>query len=158
MKNKRPAPVGLDGLLGAAASALAAHLGSLKRGEEARRALYKSRFSAFCTTCPWCPLARLQGKKKRLRATRSSILLPRGADWLTQRKPRCTPKCRNWRRTAHHFRLPNPLGTALSRPRQSQGGGREYTFSPFMGSRGLVPWRGVGQCPTSSWRKQEAGD
>ena len=26
-----------------------------------------------------------------------------------------------------------------------------------MGPRGLVPLRGVGQHPTSSWRKQEAG-
>ena len=25
------------------------------------------------------------------------------------------------------------------------------TFPPFMGPRGLVPWRGVGQRPTSSW-------
>ena len=44
-----------------------------------------------------------------------------------------------------------------SRPRQGQGGGREYHISPFMGSRGLVPLRGVGQRPTIFWRKQEAG-
>ena len=44
-----------------------------------------------------------------------------------------------------------------SRPRQGQGGGREYAFSPFMGSRGLVPLRRVGQHPTNPWRKQEAG-
>ena len=38
-------------------------------------------------------------------------------------------------------------------------GGKEYAFSPFMGPRGLVPLRGVGQKRlTSSWRKQEAGD
>ena len=36
-----------------------------------------------------------------------------------------------------------------SRPRQGQGGGREYAFFPFMGSRGLVPLRGVGQRPTN---------
>ena len=31
--------------------------------------------------------------------------------------------------------------------RQSQGGGKEYAFFPFMGPRGLVPWRGVGAAP-----------
>ena len=51
----------------------------------------------------------------------------------------------------------NPLGAALSRPRQGQGGGREYAFFPFMGPRGLVPWRGVGQRPTNPWQKQERG-
>ena len=34
---------------------------------------------------------------------------------------------------------------------------RNITFSPFMGSRGLVPLRGVGQRPTSSWRKVHGG-
>ena len=28
-----------------------------------------------------------------------------------------------------------------------QGGGRKYAFFPFMGPRGLVPWRGVGAAP-----------
>ena len=46
-----------------------------------------------------------------------------------------------------------------SRPRQGQGGGREYHISPFHGTpRGLVPLQGVGQRPTSSWRKQGAGE
>ena len=31
------------------------------------------------------------------------------------------------------------------------------TFPPFIGPRGLVPLRGVGQRPTNPWRKQEAG-
>ena len=43
--------------------------------------------------------------------------------------------------------------TPPPRPRRWQG---ISLFPPFMGSRGLVPLRGVGQRSTSSWRKQEA--
>ena len=51
----------------------------------------------------------------------------------------------------HRFRLPNPLGAALSRPRQGQGGGREYHISPFHGTKRTCSLAGGGQRPTSPW-------
>ena len=41
-------------------------------------------------------------------------------------------------------------------PAKAKAMAGNITFPPFMGSRGLVPLRGVGQRSTSSWRKQEA--
>ena len=42
-------------------------------------------------------------------------------------------------------------------PAKAKAVAGNITFPPFMGARGLVPWRGVGQRPTISWRKHEAG-
>ena len=41
-------------------------------------------------------------------------------------------------------------------PAKAKAMAGNITFPLFMGSRGLVPLRGVGQRPTNPWRKQEA--
>ena len=49
-------------------------------------------------------------------------------------------------------------GAHVHDPAKAKAVAGNITFSPFMGSRGLVPLRGVGQRSTNPWRKQEAGD
>ena len=71
-----------------------------------------------------------------------------------------------WRQVLLLAKIPQPMADRMKAakstepyhdPAKARVVARNITFPPFMGARGLVPWRGVGQRPTSSWHKVHGG-
>ena len=71
-----------------------------------------------------------------------------------------------WRQVLLLPKIPQPMAGRMKAakstepyhdPAKAKVVAGNITFPSFMGSRGLVPLRGVGQRPTNLWRKQEAG-